>query len=227
MGEVLIGYRVDRDVGPLVMVAAGGILAEIYRDRSLRLAPVDLADRARDDRRGARRSSMLAGYRGQPPGDLDALARALVALSQLACRRSRGRRGRDQSADRAAGRPGRRRRRCAGEACVRGRDPTLPSYDDIVGVGGFSLCLSLSRRGVSGVVVGGGGGVAGGIYTISWGGGGGGWGNLVEGAPPGGFVISSCCAGRAAPRGGVQPFFGDALLGGWSPRAGWREMRAC
>ena len=44
LGEVLIGYRVDPDVGPLVMLAAGGILAEIYRDRSLRLAPVDLAE---------------------------------------------------------------------------------------------------------------------------------------------------------------------------------------
>ena len=41
LGEVLIGYRVDADVGPLVMLAAGGILAEIHRDRSLRLAPVD------------------------------------------------------------------------------------------------------------------------------------------------------------------------------------------
>ena len=52
IGEALIGYRVDREVGPLVMVAAGGVTTEIYRDRSLRLAPVDLADRARDDRRG-------------------------------------------------------------------------------------------------------------------------------------------------------------------------------
>ena len=40
LGEVLIGYRVDADAGPLVMLAAGGILAEIHRDRSLRLAPV-------------------------------------------------------------------------------------------------------------------------------------------------------------------------------------------
>ena len=54
VGEALVGYRVDPDVGPLVMVAAGGILTEIYRDRSLRLAPVDLATAQRDDRRGAR-----------------------------------------------------------------------------------------------------------------------------------------------------------------------------
>src|SRR5262249_49555209 len=44
LGEALVGYRVDRDVGPLVMVAAGGLFTEIARDRSLRLAPVDLAE---------------------------------------------------------------------------------------------------------------------------------------------------------------------------------------
>ena len=38
VGEALIGYRIDRDAGPLIMVAAGGVLTEIYRDRSLRLA---------------------------------------------------------------------------------------------------------------------------------------------------------------------------------------------
>ena len=38
LGEVLVGYRVDPDVGPLIMVAAGGITTEIYRDRALRLA---------------------------------------------------------------------------------------------------------------------------------------------------------------------------------------------
>src|SRR5262249_56066343 len=42
VGEVLIGYRVDADVGPLVMLAAGGALTEIHRDRALPLAPVDL-----------------------------------------------------------------------------------------------------------------------------------------------------------------------------------------
>ena len=83
VGEALIGYRVDRDVGPLVMVAAGGVFTEIYRDRSLRLAPVDL-DTARDMIAGVRGLKVFAGYRGKPAGDLDALARAVVALSQLA-----------------------------------------------------------------------------------------------------------------------------------------------
>jgi acyl-CoA synthetase (NDP forming) len=83
VGEVLVGYRVDRDVGPLVMVAAGGVLAEVMRDRSLRLAPVDLAV-AREMIAELRALVPLAGYRGRPAGDLDALARAIVALSRLA-----------------------------------------------------------------------------------------------------------------------------------------------
>ncbi len=83
LGEVLVGYRVDRDVGPLVMVAAGGIFTEIYRDRSLRLAPVDL-DTAQEMIAEVRGLAPLKGFRGKPAGDLDALAQAIVALSRLA-----------------------------------------------------------------------------------------------------------------------------------------------
>jgi len=83
LGEVLLGYRVDRDVGALIMVAAGGVLTEIARDRSLRLAPIDLAT-AHEMIAEVRSLIALAGYRGRPAGDLDALAHAMVALSRLA-----------------------------------------------------------------------------------------------------------------------------------------------
>ena len=83
IGEALIGYRVDPAAGPLVMVAAGGILTELYRDRSLRLAPVDLAI-AREMIAEVRGFAALAGFRGRPKGDLDALADAIVAMSRLA-----------------------------------------------------------------------------------------------------------------------------------------------
>ncbi|WP_313025854.1 acetate--CoA ligase family protein [Pseudomonas lopnurensis] len=83
VGEVLIGYRRDPEVGPLVMLAAGGVLTELYQDRSLRLAPVDLtgAWEMIDEVRGLR---ALAGYRGGASADLEGVARALSALSQLA-----------------------------------------------------------------------------------------------------------------------------------------------
>jgi acetate---CoA ligase (ADP-forming) len=83
LGEVLIGYRVDCDVGPIVMVAVGGVFTEIYRDRSLRLAPVDLSI-AHEMIAQVRGLATLGGYRGRPAGDLAALAQAIVALSRLA-----------------------------------------------------------------------------------------------------------------------------------------------
>jgi len=83
IGEALIGYRVDPDVGPLVLVAAGGIYTEIYRDRSLRLAPVD-ADTALEMIGEVRGLKLLTGYRGKPAGDIAALAQAIAALSRLA-----------------------------------------------------------------------------------------------------------------------------------------------
>jgi acyl-CoA synthetase (NDP forming) len=81
--EALIGYRVDREAGPLIMVAAGGVYTEIYRDRSLRLAPVDLLT-AHAMIQEVKAFAMLQGFRGKPRGDIEALARAIVSLSKLA-----------------------------------------------------------------------------------------------------------------------------------------------
>lgn len=80
VGEVLLSFRDDSEAGPMVMLAAGGILAELHGDHSLRLAPVDLLEaKAMIAEVKALRS--LDGYRGKPLGDLDALADAIVAIS--------------------------------------------------------------------------------------------------------------------------------------------------
>src|SRR5439155_27155520 len=83
LGEALVGYRRDPQVGPIVTLAAGGTLAEIYRDSVVRLAPTDLAT-ARTMIEEVKGLAPIRGYRGLPLGDLDALAHAIVALSQLA-----------------------------------------------------------------------------------------------------------------------------------------------
>lgn len=83
LAEAIIGYRDDPVVGPLAMVGAGGVLAEIYNDAVLRLAPVDEAQ-ALEMIGQVKGFAVLRGYRGLPPGDLTSLAKALAALSRLA-----------------------------------------------------------------------------------------------------------------------------------------------
>src|SRR5690606_32117950 len=85
VGEVLIGFRVDAQVGPVVVLAPGGILAEVYGDGAIRIAPID-RDTAFDMIEDVKGLAPLRGYRNLPKGDLAALADALVCLSQLATR---------------------------------------------------------------------------------------------------------------------------------------------
>jgi acyl-CoA synthetase (NDP forming) len=81
--EVALGVVRDPQFGPLVLVAAGGVLIEVLKDRRLALPPLDETRAARlIDRLQIR--PLLDGVRGQPAADLGALARAVVALSWLA-----------------------------------------------------------------------------------------------------------------------------------------------
>jgi succinyl-CoA synthetase beta subunit len=81
--EMALGVIHNAQFGPLVLVAAGGVLIETLGDRRLALPPLD-EERASKliDRLDAR--PLLDGVRGAPPADVDALARALSRLSLLA-----------------------------------------------------------------------------------------------------------------------------------------------
>ena len=83
LAEVLLGYRVDPCVGPVVAVGLGGTLAEIYLDFAVRMAPVSLAD-AEAMIAEVRGLAPLGGYRKLPRGDLGALAHAIRAVSDFA-----------------------------------------------------------------------------------------------------------------------------------------------
>jgi succinyl-CoA synthetase beta subunit len=83
LAEVILGYKRDPQVGPVVVLGVGGVLAEIYRDLALRLAPVT-EEEARGMIEEVRGLAVVRGYRGLPRGDIAALARAVSAFSQLA-----------------------------------------------------------------------------------------------------------------------------------------------
>jgi acyl-CoA synthetase (NDP forming) len=81
--EVLLGYRRDPQVGPVVTLAPGGVLVGLYDDKAVRLAPVDEATAAEMISKVVGLAP-LRGHRGLPEGDLAALARAVEAFSRLA-----------------------------------------------------------------------------------------------------------------------------------------------
>ena len=83
LAEAIVGYRDDPVVGPLVLVGAGGLLAELHGDHALALAPVDPAQ-AEELIGRVKGLAVVRGYRNLPRGDVKALAQAVSDFSRLA-----------------------------------------------------------------------------------------------------------------------------------------------
>ncbi|BBZ77417.1 acetyl-CoA synthetase [Mycolicibacterium anyangense] len=81
--EISVGVVRDANFGPLVIVAAGGTLVELLADRAVALPPVT-RESATALLGSLRTAALLAGWRGAPPVDIDALADAVVGFSRLA-----------------------------------------------------------------------------------------------------------------------------------------------
>ena len=81
--EVALGIVRDPTFGPLVLVAAGGVLVELLHDRALAMPPLDEAGARRlVDRLQMRR--LLDGVRGAEASDVAALVHVVSRLSLLA-----------------------------------------------------------------------------------------------------------------------------------------------
>lgn len=81
--EVALGIVRDPTFGPLVLVAAGGILVELLKDRKLGLPPLD-EDRARRLVDALQMRPILDGVRGAAAADVGALAHVVSRLSVIA-----------------------------------------------------------------------------------------------------------------------------------------------
>jgi acetyltransferase len=82
--ELIVGIASDAVFGPVVLFGEGGTAVELRRDRAIALPPLNapLARALMDKTQVAR---LLAGYRGKPAADVDAVVGTLLRVSQMAC----------------------------------------------------------------------------------------------------------------------------------------------
>jgi acetyltransferase len=80
--EIILGARKDRDFGTVVLFGMGGLGAEVFRDFSIGLPPLNqtLARRLMEETRVYK---MIQGYRGREPADLRQLEEMIVSFSNL------------------------------------------------------------------------------------------------------------------------------------------------
>jgi acetate---CoA ligase (ADP-forming) len=81
--EVFAGVSRDPDFGLVFAFGAGGVLIEALDDVALRPLPLRAGD-AEAMIAETRVATLLAGFRGRPPGDVSALARTLEAIGDFA-----------------------------------------------------------------------------------------------------------------------------------------------
>ncbi len=81
--EFLAGMARFPGFPPCVLFGLGGVQAEALRDTALRVAPLSLGD-ARELALSLCSKDLLGAWRGMPAADLDALARVLAAVGNIA-----------------------------------------------------------------------------------------------------------------------------------------------
>ncbi len=83
LAEVIVGIHRDPVFGPVLLFGGGGLFVEAYGDTALRLAPISAVE-AHDLITATVTGRLLAGARGRPRGDIEALVNLLLRLSELA-----------------------------------------------------------------------------------------------------------------------------------------------
>ena len=80
--ELMVGAKRDPEWGTVLLVGLGGVWVEALGD--VTLLPVD-ADEARivEALRSLRTAKLLAGFRGAPPADIEAVAQVVMAIGRL------------------------------------------------------------------------------------------------------------------------------------------------
>jgi acyl-CoA synthetase (NDP forming) len=83
VAELIVGVKRDAQLGPVLVVGAGGVLVELIQDSRSLLLPAR-EDEVRGAILGLRAAPLLAGLRGRPAGDIEAAVAAVMAVARFA-----------------------------------------------------------------------------------------------------------------------------------------------
>jgi acetyltransferase len=80
--ELMAGASTDPTFGPVILFGHGGLAVDAMGDCAVALPPLNMV-LARDLVQRTRAGRLLAGYRGRPPADIDAVCDVLIRLAHL------------------------------------------------------------------------------------------------------------------------------------------------
>jgi len=81
IAEILVGLIVDPQFGQILVLGAGGVFTELLAD-SVTLLPPWTRSSVASALKGLKAARLLAGYRGKPPGDMDALVDTVLNVTR-------------------------------------------------------------------------------------------------------------------------------------------------
>lgn len=81
--ELILGFHRDPQLGPALLLGMGGVAAELIRDTSMRLLPID-RQQATAMLKELKTFALLDGYRGAPKADVSAVVDCILAFSNMA-----------------------------------------------------------------------------------------------------------------------------------------------
>jgi hypothetical protein len=80
--ELIAGAKIDYQFGPVILLGVGGTGVEVYRDVTMRMAPLKPKD-VTSMVRALKAHQLLEGYRGSEPISMSELTRTMIAFSDL------------------------------------------------------------------------------------------------------------------------------------------------
>ena len=82
--ELIVGMKMDRQFGPIIMFGIGGTAVEIYKDVAIRMAPLREQDIG-SMLMSLKARPLLEGYRGAEPISVEALKKMLLTFCTTVC----------------------------------------------------------------------------------------------------------------------------------------------